>query len=421
MTAASLQIQSGSLSDGSAARSLCYALVWLTFATSGLVLIEPAPVDALAMGLVILLPLVGLVEATPALALYASLWLASVAAQLLAATQAPEIGRATMHTAITAQLVTVSIVVAGFIAQSPVRHARLVLSGWLTAATIAALAAIVGYFGLVPGADELFTLYERGTGTFKDPNVFGPFVIAPLLYTLQIALTRPLSRAAPALLAALAMTAGLLLSFSRGAWLCLVMSVAVWGVITFRGATRAQRGKLLAVAALGLAALIVLLIVALQFDAVARLMEMRASLSQSYDQGPDGRFGGQMKALTLIADHPLGIGSLTFSPLHHHEEAHNVYLSMMMNAGWIGGSLYLLITVLTAVVGFVRLQAAGAARPYLAITLATFVSIAIEGAIIDSDHWRHFYLLMAMVWGIAAAPAAAQPVFNQPRARSSQP
>ena len=415
----------GEARRGTLVRQLCYAIVWLTFALSSLVLVEPAPVDALSMGLAVLLPAVALVEITPALCLYVCLWLAAIAAQLLAATQAPEMGRAIMHTVITTQLVVVSVAMAGFIAQSPVRHTRLVLSGWLAAATVAALAAIAGYFDLIPGSADLFTLHERGTGTFKDPNVFGPFLIAPILYALHLALTRPLGAALPALACALVMSIGVFLSFSRGAWACLALSIAVWSACTYAGGTRTERGKLMAVGTIGIAVIVVLLIVALQLDAVARLMEVRASLSQSYDQGPDGRFGGQLKALALIAEHPLGIGSLTFSPLHHHEEAHNVYLSMVMNAGWLGGSLFFAITLLTIVLGFSRLRSAGASRPYLVIASATFLSLALEGAIIDSDHWRHLYLLMGLVWGLASARRASntppQPVFSHPRARSSQP
>ena len=35
--------------------------------------------------------------------------------------------------------------------------------------------------------------------------------------------------------------------------------------------------------------------------------------------------------------------------------------------------------------------------------------MAVEGLVIDSDHWRHFYLIMAMIWGMALAPGAAKP------------
>jgi hypothetical protein len=32
----------------------------------------------------------------------------------------------------------------------------------------------------------------------------------------------------------------------------------------------------------------------------------------------------------------------------------------------------------------------------------------LEGLVIDLDHWRHFYLLMALVWGLmlSGTPAA---------------
>jgi O-antigen ligase len=332
----------------------------------------------------------------------------TLSAQVLGATQAPETARAVMHTVITAHLVLVSICIAAFVAHRSVRHSRLVMDGWLIAAVLAATAAICGYFDLVPGAEAIFTRHERGTGTFKDPNVFGPFLIAPTLYVLHLALTRRVATAVPALLGGLLMSAGLLLSFSRGAWLCLAVSVVVWGAITYVHGSRGERRKLVSVCICGILTATVLLAFALQLDEVSRLMEMRASLSQSYDHGPDGRFGGQLKALALVAEHPLGIGSLTFSPLYHHEEAHNVYLSMFMNAGWIGGGLYLVTVLLTIVLGFARLTASGEARPYLTIALATFLAIALEGAIIDSDHWRHFYVLMGLVWGLSTASAKTQ-------------
>ena len=201
----------------STVRSLCYAVVWVAFASSGLVLVEPAPFDALSLGLVLLLPLVGLVEVTPALALYGCLWMVAIAAQLLGATLAPDTARAVLHTVISAQLVVVSVVIAGFVANNPTRHVRIVLSGWLVAACIAAVAAIIGYFGLIPGGEDLFTRYERGTGTFKDPNVFGPFLIAPILYALHVATTRSIGASLCALAAALVLSVGLFLSFSRGA------------------------------------------------------------------------------------------------------------------------------------------------------------------------------------------------------------
>ena len=51
----------------SAAHQIALALVWLTVAISSIVFDEPAPVDAMTIGLMILLPVVGLVDAKPML------------------------------------------------------------------------------------------------------------------------------------------------------------------------------------------------------------------------------------------------------------------------------------------------------------------------------------------------------------------
>jgi hypothetical protein len=35
--------------------------------------------------------------------------------------------------------------------------------------------------------------------------------------------------------------------------------------------------------------------------------------------------------------------------------------------------------------------------------IATFTMLVGESAIIDSDHWRHYYLLIGLIWGVATA------------------
>src|SRR4030067_302226 len=44
-----------------------------------------------------------------------------------------------------------------------------------------------------------------------------------------------------------------------------------------------------------------------------------------------------------------------------------------------------------------------------AVLVAAFIGMAVEGLVIDSDHWRHFYIIMAMIWGMALA----QPSFRR--------
>ena len=39
---------------------------------------------------------------------------------------------------------------------------------------------------------------------------------------------------------------------------------------------------------------------------------------------------------------------------------------------------------------------------YLAVYCA-FVGAAAESVLIDSDHWRHYFLLLGVIWGLMAA------------------
>src|SRR5262249_11245400 len=142
------------------------------------------------------------------------------------------------------------------------------------------------------------------------------------------------------------------------------------------------------------------------------LLEQRSTLQMEYDTGTEGRFGGQQKAIGLIAENPLGLGALEFGERYHPEEVHNVYLSIVLNAGWLGGGIYWILVALTAVLGFRDALKATPTQSLFLIVYAAFISNALEGVIIDSDHWRHFYLLAAMVWGMMSVRTAAQPAIE---------
>ena len=88
MTALALSLAAGSPASGrSATHKLALALVWLTVASGAVVFTEPAPVDVLTMGLVVLLPVIGLVAISRSLVVLLALMLIAAAAGVLAATQ----------------------------------------------------------------------------------------------------------------------------------------------------------------------------------------------------------------------------------------------------------------------------------------------------------------------------------------------
>lgn len=380
------------------------ACVWLATFLGAVVLSEPAPTDLLCMGLIVLLPLAGMQRYNELLLWYLTLWLVVAAGALLAGGASSEIGRSATHAAVTLYLCVFSTVLAAFVAARPEKHAALILRAYLAAAFLAAGAGLIGYFDALPGAFEIFTKFGRAAGTFKDPNVFGAFLVPAILYVLHLVIARPLTCSSGALGTGLVLAFALLLSFSRGAWLNLAIATTAFTylhLVTI--ASPMLRLRLVAVvfgagliAGLAVAA-------ALQTDAVASLFSVRAELVQGYDSGPEGRFGGQEKALDLLLDAPLGIGALQFSAAHHHEDVHNVYLNMFVNTGWAGGLAYAAVVALTLALGFAHTLKATPARPIFLVAYASFLGVVVEGAVIDTDHWRHFYLLLALVWGLMAA------------------
>ncbi|HTM77052.1 MAG TPA: O-antigen ligase domain-containing protein, partial [Devosia sp.] len=135
---------------------------------------------------------------------------------------------------------------------------------------------------------------------------------------------------------------------------------------------------------------------------VNALFETRTE-SQDYDSGPTGRFGRQSYAFELALAHPLGIGPGEFRTMRVTEEPHNVYVQVLHAYGWGGGAMYYLLVVLTLWRGISSLRRPSPYRLMMIPLVATYAMLAGESAIIDSDHWRHYFLLAGLIWGIAAA------------------
>jgi O-antigen ligase len=110
----------------------------------------------------------------------------------------------------------------------------------------------------------------------------------------------------------------------------------------------------------------------------------------------------QELALGALLEAPNGMGPFEFAREYGLQQ-HNVYLQAFLVYGWVGGVAYILLLLVTLMVG---LRSAVVRTPWqlAAITaFATFVGEVGEGMVIDTDHWRHFFLLLGMVWGLAAA------------------
>src|SRR6202049_1677314 len=121
--------------------------------------------------------------------------------------------------------------------------------GLIVGAMIASAAALVGYFSLVPGGHDLLTLYERASGTFKDPNVLGAFLILPALFALQSVVSDKFGKSFRNALAFGIMSLAILLAFSRAAWGGLVLTSAfMLALMVLTSRSQAQRSRIIVMA-----------------------------------------------------------------------------------------------------------------------------------------------------------------------------
>ena len=181
--------------------------------------------------------------------------------------------------------------------------------GCVIAGIIASLVAIVGYFRIFPGANDLLLLYDRARGTFKDPNVLGAFLVFPTLLVLQRIITGTFKQAAKGAIVFGLLAVAMLLSFSRAAWGQVVYTIVVMLALSFfttRSETLRLRIVLLTIA--GAAVLVMFIAALLSIDAIAVLFKERASLQQSYDVNEQGRFARHAMGAIFALDIPLGIG-----------------------------------------------------------------------------------------------------------------
>ena len=275
--------------------------------------------------------------------------------------------------------------------------------GYVAGAVIASLAGIAGYFHLVPGGDDLLTLYGRARGTFKDPNVLGAFLILPALFALQGVLIDRFGKATRDAVLYGLFSLAILLSFSRAAWGQLVLTSAFVIALTFLTSRSVnQRSRVVLVTGLAVAALAMMLAVLLSVDSIASVFQQRASFDQSYDTGRFGRFGRHVLGAAMALDLPLGIGPLQFNKFFP-EDTHNSFLNAFMSGGWLAGLCYPALMFMTVILGWryalVRLPWQ---RAYLAV-FAAFLGAFCESFIIDTDHWRHYFMLLGAMWGMFAA------------------
>jgi O-antigen ligase len=385
-------------------------MLWLTAVSGGFVFIEPSPYEIISVA-AILLFLLGGHTLRPGHLPLAALLITYNIGFAIGVVRVLGFDNTLQWTAVSCFLAMTSLFFAVALSQN--QRLNAVLAGYCAAAIVVSIIGILAYFHLLPSS-ETFMFAGRARATFKDPNVFGPFLVLPGLLAIQHILSGRIG----GILAGAGMLAlivvALLLSFSRGAWGHFAASALLMLALTFiiSGSAR-ERVRIVVWAALGSVAIAAFVVALLSIEQVGTLFQERAALIQDYDAGHTGRFGRHVLGFLMIFDHPIGIGPLQFAK-YFPEDPHNSFLDAFMAGGWVGGVIYAALVLLTLAVGLREVFAVTPwQRTYVAI-YATYVGVVGESYIIDTNHWRHYFLLVGLIWGLLVVRHAgpARPWFS---------
>ena len=369
----------------------------------GFVIFEPAPYELALAPVLCVWFLFGLTLRTELAPLIVLLILMQVGG-LIAATQTTDWSDIPLYMSVSIFLAATSIFFAAVVTDHAHRLA-IIRRAWIVAGIAVAGLGILGYFHAFPGA-ELFTLYGRARGPFADPNVYGPFLAFPIAWLTREILTRPLDRVfGPSILLAVIML-GVFLSFSRAAWgLSGLMCILVAILVFLNEAKSAKRMRLVVLAVIGTLCLALLIIAALSIEQVADLFAERAKLVQDYDGERHGRFDRYWIGFALAAERPLGIGALEFGK-DLGEDPHNTILKSLLAYGWLGFAAYVSLIGATLYRAFAIMFKP---RPWAGMMQCLYVVLVghlVIGMVIDTDHWRHYYMVIGLIWGIIAIDMA---------------
>jgi O-antigen ligase len=377
------------------------AFFFLTICSGSIVFIEPSPYDFLILITVGLWVLGGFTihRAVFPFILFLELWVLGGFLSLIPYWNEADPIDFMAHTTF---ITSTGVFFALFLSQKTSRRLDLLLVGYTISCVIAAAIAVVTWLGAF-GVGEEWIKDGRAMAPFKDPNVLGSYLVTGLLFLTQRLLLgrwRLIWLTAPSLALILA---ALFLSFSRGSWGAAILSLILVAGFLFK--TADSTGMRLRIAS-GAAGVVLLaaagLTAALSVDSVRAFFFQRAAVTQDYDEGPNGRFGNQIRSIPMLLELPNGFGPLRFR-LIFGLEPHNSYINAFASNGWLGGFSFILLTLTTCFVGFRQsLTRHPWTRQAQVLFAATFVFF-LQGFQIDLDHWRMFYVSLGAAWGIEAA------------------
>ena len=381
------------------------AAVWAMMALSFFVRVEPAPSDLLfAVSVMFYLMFGGLNATIIAVPLIFYLLLYNLGG-FMSFLEVSNEQKAGMFVITSVYMAASAVFFCFYVSTGTERRFAVFKNGYIIGAVIASVIALIGYFN-IGGTGAYLSPIFRAQGTFKDPNVLATYIILPALLLTQDVMLGTKRWRMLRYIGLLIVVACLFLAFSRGAWVNFAGAVMLMVILTFAlTPSRELRSRIVILAILGAVLLAVMLAALLSIDVVQAAFTDRATLAKDYDSGEFGRFGNQLNSIPILLESPLGFGPTKFREIFG-LDPHNVYLNAFSSYGWLGGIIYMLMIVSTIIVGIRNVLIRTPWQGQSIALFCTFFATALQGVQIDTDHWRHFYWMLGLNWGLFAASAA---------------
>lgn len=365
--------------------------LFFTMCVSSYVLIEPSPYDLLMIILSIgcfLFALYVVSKETIIPYLVVSVFLIS---NLLSLFFVKELFTAIRYSGITLYLVITWVGLIGLGHHYKLSLLQIVSKGYLVSAVLTVLIGIAAYFNAIPASDE-FLLFGRVKSTFKDPNVFGPYLVFPALYAISLTELKEMKKVHKTIsfLCFLLLSTGIILSYSRAAWGNFVLSFFLYIVIVKKEFLLSRIKSILIIILIGVPCIIYFIQTPIVEDLLASRLMMK-----DYDSE---RFGTQREAVETGILNPFGIGPGQSESVFQYSP-HSLYARMFTENGFIGFGSFVILLLLSMYKSFESYWKSNGEHSVLFVVIfASICGLIFNSFFIDTLHWRHLWVILALAY-----------------------
>ncbi len=283
-----------------------------------------------------------------------------------------------------------------------------ILRIYVISSTLAAVLGMIGYLGCF--SDYLLFDAYRVKSLFKDPNVFGAFLVPAVILLLGDIKTRTMYPKDHKVLEKLKLfkyinykiigytiliiinSIGIIISYSRGAWVSLAAGILVLILINIK---QINYKKIILYFGLIISLGYALWVNVFSLETKNFFLE-RLSI-QAYDSD---RFSAQLIGVTKSMDHIFGYGpgqyEYVLMQIKGEEfSAHSLYARIILENG-IFGFILLMLAFGYIIIKLYRRRKEEELHSVNSIYISIVISLLINSLVIDTLHWRHLWLFIGL-------------------------